>query len=276
MITLLEQGMSRWVAGPTFGQQHLGVAPGGAVDRFSMRVGNIMLGQTHDQRCLEIGLFPPRLRIDQDLTVLLNGAGRDAWLVRDGAAQPLPHATVAHVNVGDELHFGELHYGLRTYLAFKPGHDPQRLGLVRPSFDELADWFDPQGCIRIMPGPELASMVHGHALTGQVFKVSPRSSDVGLRLDGPSVEVEGGDMISQPVTDGTIQASPMGLIVLLRDRPTVGGYPRLAHVIGPDIDRLAQVAPGQMIRCRMVDREHALVAHEQQADVLKRLREAIV
>lgn len=275
MIEIIEQGMSCWVAEPTFGRQHLGFAPGGAADQFAMRIANLMLGLPQENPCLEIGLFPPKLRFKEDATFLLNGAARDAWLKREGKTMDIPFATVTLAQAGDELCFGDLKKGLRTYLAAKPDHDLAREGLTRPSFADIANWPDPQGLIRIMPGPEFPLLQDQQVLVGQSFKVSPRSSSIGLRLDEPHVELSQTSMTSQPVADGTIQATPQGLIILLRDRPTVGGYPRLANVISPDLDVLAQVAPGQLIRFRWVTRAEALQIDEQHRRDLAELKKRL-
>ncbi|MDE4998803.1 hydrolase, partial [Francisella tularensis subsp. holarctica] len=66
------------------------------------------------------------------------------------------------------------------------------------------------------------------------------------------------EMISQPVTDGTIQLAPSGPLVLLRHRQTVGGYPCIAYVIEADISKLSQYTPGYKIRFNLVSLEEAI------------------
>ena len=64
-------------------------------------------------------------------------------------------------------------------------------------------------------------------------------------------------MISSVVADGTVQLTASGPYVLLRHRQTLGGYPRILNVISADVDLLAQLAPGQPVRFRMVEIEEA-------------------
>ncbi len=64
-------------------------------------------------------------------------------------------------------------------------------------------------------------------------------------------------MISEAVSDGTIQLTPEGPIILLRHRQTVGGYPRIFNVITADLDLLGQYAPHQIIRFKEVTRDQA-------------------
>ncbi len=84
----------------------------------------------------------------------------------------------------------------------------------------------------------------------RAFTVSPQSNRVGVRLDGPTLSLIGGaDIISSGMVTGTIQLTGEGQpIVALPARATVGGYPRIATVIAADLDRLAQLAPGDPIR----------------------------
>lgn len=65
-------------------------------------------------------------------------------------------------------------------------------------------------------------------------------------------------MISQPVTDGTIQLAPSGPIVLLRHRQTVGGYPRIANVIEADINKLSQFPPNTKVKFKLVSLDEAI------------------
>jgi allophanate hydrolase subunit 2 len=79
-------------------------------------------------------------------------------------------------------------------------------------------------------------------------------------------------MISAPVNDGTIQLAPSGPIVLLRNRQTVGGYPRILNTISADLDLLAQYGPLQSLRFRLVTMEEAWVIARTKKVDLDRLR----
>jgi antagonist of KipI len=73
---------------------------------------------------------------------------------------------------------------------------------------------------------------------------------MGVRLKGPVLERRDiGDLVSEPVAPGALQVPPDGHpILLLNDCQTVGGYPKLAHVITCDMARAAQLAPGEEVR----------------------------
>jgi antagonist of KipI len=87
-------------------------------------------------------------------------------------------------------------------------------------------------------------------LTGDSFAVSPDSDRMGARLDGPELKRnEDVDLVSEAVAPGTIQVPPSGKpIVLLGDCQTIGGYPKIAHVITVDLPIAAQLRAGDTVR----------------------------
>jgi antagonist of KipI len=85
--------------------------------------------------------------------------------------------------------------------------------------------------------------------TSQPFEVSPDSDRMGVRLEGPELKrVDESDLISEAVAPGTIQVPPSGKpILLLGDCQTIGGYPKIAHVITVDLDVAAQLRAGDRV-----------------------------
>ncbi len=88
----------------------------------------------------------------------------------------------------------------------------------------------------------------------EVFIVSPDSDRMGVRLEGIELKRNHDiDLISEAVTPGTIQVPPGGKpIVLLGDCQTIGGYPKIAHVITVDLPIAAQLRAGDRVRFREV------------------------
>ena len=86
--------------------------------------------------------------------------------------------------------------------------------------------------------------------TTQEFSISPDSDRMGVRLDGPDLKREDEtDLISEAVAPGTIQVPPSGKsILLLGDCQTIGGYPKIAHVITVDLGIAAQLRAGDGVR----------------------------
>lgn len=265
MIEVVAPAMSRFVIGPTFGRQHLGHPPGGAGDRFSFRTGNVLLGNQRDARALEIGPLAPTLRFTQSAMFTLVGARRRAWL----GERPIEHAEVVQAAAGDVLRFGQIEYGNWSYLCLSETMRAERVGLRRGSFASIATWPDPAGRLRVLRGPE-SDLIDPGLLIIQPWRVDPASSDIGLRLTGPNTPSLP-QLISQPVVDGTVQLTPTGLIVLLRRRPTIGGYPRVGVVVDADVDLLAQHRPGESVRFMWVEHETAAMVRDQQSNDLDRL-----
>jgi antagonist of KipI len=88
------------------------------------------------------------------------------------------------------------------------------------------------------------------ALFGEEFSVTAEADRMGVRLDGPELNrSEVSDLISEAVTPGTVQIPPNGKpILLLGDCQTIGGYPKIAHVITADLPMAAQLRPGDRLR----------------------------
>ena len=87
-------------------------------------------------------------------------------------------------------------------------------------------------------------------LTSEAFTVSPDSDRMGVRFDGPELKRDDEtDLISEAVAPGTIQVPPGGKpILLLGDCQTIGGYPKIAHVITVDLAVAAQLRAGDHVR----------------------------
>jgi antagonist of KipI len=88
------------------------------------------------------------------------------------------------------------------------------------------------------------------SLIGSAFTVTPDSDRMGARLDGPELaRIQPGDLLSEAVAPGTLQVPPNGQpILLLGDCQTIGGYPKIAHVITVDLPIAAQLWPGETVR----------------------------
>jgi allophanate hydrolase subunit 2 len=93
------------------------------------------------------------------------------------------------------------------------------------------------------------------ALTRTTWTVSSRSDRVGMRLDGePLRRTDKRELPSEGMVRGAIQVPPGGEpVVFLADHPVTGGYPVVAVVVDADVDRAAQVRPGQSVRFRLVE-----------------------
>jgi antagonist of KipI len=93
---------------------------------------------------------------------------------------------------------------------------------------------------------------------GQEFTVLPASNRMGLRLRAKPLTIPDRELISEPVCPGSVQVTSDGqCIVIGVDGQTIGGYPKIAQVIGADLDQVGQLRPGDRIRFRAVGLDEA-------------------
>jgi antagonist of KipI len=114
-------------------------------------------------------------------------------------------------------------------------------------------------------------------LTSETFFVSPDSDRMGVRLDGPRLERSSDvDLLSEAVAPGTVQVPPSGKpILLLNDCQTIGGYPKIAHVITVDLGIAAQLRAGDRVRFREVSLADAHRALSERERDLEQFRHGI-
>ncbi|OIJ14211.1 KipI antagonist [Anaerobacillus alkalilacustris] len=106
------------------------------------------------------------------------------------------------------------------------------------------------------------------------FTITPQSDRMGYRLSGPDLQlINPFEMLSEAVTLGTIQVPADGNpIILLADRQTTGGYPRIGQVVSVDNPTLAQLKPGEKIRFKKVSIEEAEALYISRENELNELK----
>ena len=109
----------------------------------------------------------------------------------------------------------------------------------------------------MLDGPQ-RDWFEGDVLFTREYAISPASNRMGLRLKGEPLARRPGELVSEAVAPGAVQVTNDGLPVVLGvDGQTIGGYPKIAHVIRADLDRLAQLRPGDSVRFQRVTPEEA-------------------
>ncbi|MPQ97032.1 5-oxoprolinase/urea amidolyase family protein [Modestobacter sp. I12A-02628] len=257
------------------GQAAWGIGRSGACDRAAHRLANRLVGNDEDAATVEVTFGGLAVRADADVLVTTTGA-RCAGSSCHDAPVTLP--------AGAELRLGPPATGLRTYLAVRggiavppvlgsrstdllAGLGPAVLspGVVLPVGDptrpepgvDLAPVPDPAGgtvTVRVLPGPRRDWFPDAAwaALTATAWVVSSDSNRVGVRLEGAPLERSSTrELPSEGMVRGALQVPPSGQPVLfLADHPVTGGYPVIGYVTDGDVDRCAQLRPGQLLRLR--------------------------
>lgn len=305
-VFVIKPGMLTTVqARPRVGWQHLGVPPGGAMDERSFRVANLLVGNESDEAALEVTLIGPELEFDAPATVALAGADLSAQV--DGAELPL--MTAVRVGKGSRIRFGTRRAATRAYVAVRGGLDaplvlgsratslsgalPGLSGRALRAGDELpiADrairkppkthattWsrLPSSASVRFIPGPDvdLFGDETREAFERAEYRISPQSNRMGYRLEGPALTAtNAGTLLSEATPIGSIQVPPSGLpILLMADRQTTGGYPRIGTVITADVPIAGQLAPGETLRFARCSRSDAVDALRESLLMIEWLR----
>jgi biotin-dependent carboxylase-like uncharacterized protein len=257
------------------------------MDPWAFRLANRLLDQSERKAGLELGPGGLVLRVEAEhVRIALAGAERPVAV--DG--RPIPWWSAIGAVRGQRIEIGPARRGVWSYLAVRGGlavgpvlgscatHTLTRLGGLEgrplragdrlpladpgagPDLPDLAMAEPPVeagGPIRIVLGPQEAwfSEAGIATLLGAAWRVSPRSDRMGYRLEGPRIEhARSPNIVSDGIVMGAIQVPGSGQpIVLMADRQSTGGYPKIATVIGADLGRLAQVPAGGTLRFAAVD-----------------------
>jgi antagonist of KipI len=132
-------------------------------------------------------------------------------------------------------------------------------GWFLPWFQELD--FRRPAQLRLIPGPHwpLLRAESRAALLNETYRLASDSDRMGLRLRGPKLALERPlEPVSAGVATGTLQLPADGApILLMADRQTTGGYPRLGELASVDLPKAAQLRPGDPLRFRLITLEEA-------------------
>ena len=281
-----------------YGYQKYGVLVSGAMDTVSLRLGNLLVGNEEWEGALEMTMSGPALKLPAGLVIALTGAVyvKEDSLLTFGFAQEGCRGYLAVAGGfavskvmgskstylraklggfqgrpladGDELETGSLEADQETLaqrLAKMPGKKFSTFGWSIPESELFSaapirvaeglqfDWFKDESVWTFFNTP--------YAITAQADRM-------GYRMAGTKLEYkeEGRQLISEPVTFGSIQVPADGNpIILMADRQTTGGYPKIGQVIQADLPRLGQMKPGQNVYFQLVNltqAEKALLRQE--------------
>jgi biotin-dependent carboxylase-like uncharacterized protein len=268
--------------------RHLGVPLGGAADRAALALGNALVGNDSEAVALEVTLSGPVIEaLHPTACVVFGGA-----FLSTINNHPIAPGTTFTLKPADVLRVGGTVSGARGYLCVAGGFagaetlgsrsalEPVRAGdelTCRPSRihgRSLPDEARPRphpGSVRLraLDGPQRDWFTDDPFFT-QEYEVLPASNRMGIRLKGAPLARRPGELVSEAVAPGAVQVTNDGLPVVLGvDGQTIGGYPKVAHVIRADLDLLAQLRPGERVRFDRAETEVAERAATQRAAALK-------
>ena len=295
-----------------FGFQDLGVPVCGVMDEWSHRVANLLAGNVRDEATLEIVLMGPTLVFEEatqiairgaDLSPRLNGepvsmqqrievpaggqlefgrrvSGLRTYLAVHGGfdVEPVMGSRSTYVRGGFGGFQGRaLRKGDVLSMADVPASPPSPATDVDnplPSNDPME-----VTTVRVIAGEHwsLFSSEMQALFEAVTYKINPQSDRMGYRLDGPALHrLDAVELISEAMSFGTIQVPSDGQpIVLMAERHSAGGYPKIAHVISVDLPLMAQLAPQQQLRFELISLASAHSLYLQREQTIAQLRQTL-
>jgi antagonist of KipI len=296
-----------------YGFMRYGVSICGALDKFALRIGNLLVGNSEGEAALEVTILGPKLIALKGVRLAFTGADLSPMI--NGI--PSPMWCCITVKEGDIISFGTLRSGCRAYLCISGGIDVPltmlsrsthiRMGLggfgralAKGDVIQVKEWGRDLGklissnklmeeqiptymkdwLVRIVLGPQteyFTSKGLKTFLEGE-YIITPESDRMGYRLNGPKIEHKlGADVITEATPPGSVEVPGDGKpIILLADALTTGGYPKIAVVISADQDSLAQAKPGDKIRFEKVNifQAHKLLTEKE--NTVKKIRSSLI
>jgi biotin-dependent carboxylase-like uncharacterized protein len=264
------------------GYQRFGMPTAGAMDITSLRLANRLVQNEDGQACLEITFIGLRLLALRDVIIAVTGG--DLMPKMNGS--PLPLWQTVPFRKNSEISFTGVRNGIRSYVAVAGGiqvpdtmgskstytragvggfegrplkkGDRLRIGRQRPGLypSRIKEAFIPRyggkWKTRVIMGPQedYFSKKGIETFTSTEYTITPQSDRMGYRLEGPVIDhAKGADIISDATCLGSVQVPGHGFpILLLADRQTTGGYPKIATALTVDVYDLGQAKPGDRIR----------------------------
>lgn len=296
MITMVNPGFFTTIQDEgRWGFQSFGMPVAGAMDRFALRTANMLVGNKVDAAVIEMTMLGGIFSFDREQLVAICGAEMQAKV--DG--KEISNWSAFTVLAGSELKFEYVASGCRAYMAVRGGIDvPPVLGsrstytrakvgglqgrairqddilsigqdieaqaFPRALGKEFIPAYGNEIVLRVLLGPQddMFTTEGIETLFQGEYKISDEADRMGYRLEGPKINHIGkADIVSDALCHGAIQIPAHGMpIIMMADRQTTGGYPKIGAVIGPDLARLAQAKSGDRVRFARVSEAEAVEA----------------
>jgi biotin-dependent carboxylase-like uncharacterized protein len=273
-----------------FGQHSVGLTTGGPMDPVAFKWANRLVGNDERASALEATIGGLTFKVSANTQVAVTGAK----VIVKVNGQPQPQWQTLNLAANDELELGYASEGCRIYVAFASGlkvdeqfsststvvregigglngksvQTGDELGLHISTVEDTC-WRVPESArpvyensvtLRLIPGYQEHnfSRHEQRMFFYHEFTVSDLCDRMGYRLAGPQVQCEIEGILSEGICLGAVQIPKDGQpIVLMNDRQTIGGYPKIGSVLSLDLAKLAQLTAGGKVKFEPITIDHA-------------------
>lgn len=257
-----------------------GVPISGAMDKYSAILANKLLNNDENFAVMEMTCVGSKLFFEDETFIVLTGANFSPEL----NGEPIHLNLVHKVKSGDVLTFGNRVFGSRTYLGVEGGFitetklnsksqfegvtskgkiekgDRLQIATYNSKFHASASKIKVRKShyykrhLEVTKGPEFNRLTKRHRLVllNKEFIIDDLNNRMGYQLKKNFPTIKNGEIITSTVIPGTVQLTPSGkLIIMMRDCPTTGGYPRVLQLTDIAINQLAQKRTGDTFKFRL-------------------------
>lgn len=258
------------------GRHRIGLTSGGPLDAAAFNLCNRLLDNAPGSTCIEVSFGG--LELEAQVATYICVTGARVPLTVNGREQP--RYRVLKLDPGDIIQLGFAEAGCRAYLGVADGFTVEpsfgstatvvREGVgglnggklttgdvlpcaatgrrrIRYLPEEMQPHYHDTVTVRVIPGYQQASFprLEQRRFFSSAYTVSERCDRMGYRLEGPAIHCDLEGILSEGICHGAIQVPADGQpIVLLNDRQTIGGYPKIGSALSLDTAPLAQLRPG--------------------------------
>jgi len=295
-----------------YGFSQFGVPPSGALDTFSLRVGNLLVGNREGEACLEMTLMGLKIKVLKEGVIAITGGDLSPTLNEE----PLEMWRIHLLVEGDVITFKKVQAGCRAYLAVSGGFVVPKImgssstylsgnfgGLegrklrrgdilytldISPSLNKLglrfpSDWIpslEKEVLLSVIPGPQDHHFTEKGSQTfcSSSYQVTPQCDRMGVRLEGPKIERRSDveeSIISEGLISGAIQVPGDGKPIIILTELVTGGYTKIATIISTDLSKVAQLKPGDQVRFKPISIEESHFLLREQEERLKGFKKII-
>jgi len=309
---VLESGMLTTIQDlGRYGFSQFGVPSSGALDTLSFRIGNLLVGNQEDEASLETTVMGLKLKALREGVIAITGGDLSPTLNEEPLEMWRTHLLVegdiihfkkvqtgcrAYLAISGGWIVPKIMESRSTYLSGKFGGLEGRAlrrgdvlftldvpsSLSQLGFRFPRDWipqFGKEALLRVIPGPQEHHFTKKgfQTFSSSFYQVTPQCDRMGVRLDGPKIERRSDveeSIISEGLIAGAIQVPGDGKPIIILTELVTGGYTKIATVISTDLNKVAQLKPGDRVRFAPISIEEAHHLLREQEEQLRSFKES--